>query len=250
MPNPLLNSSRTYFDRGPRSRQSIAVVIPAIDEAATIGPLVRRCRSFVPVVYVLDGGSSDGTQAVARAAGAVVIGCHRPGLGAAIRQAIDADLAEVLVFLDADGSHCPEDIPRMMAPVLRGEADLVIADRIEGGSAELQGDPSHWPRAFGTWVLQRMVNRRLGTRLNDIQNGFRVIRGPVAQGLGLREDGFCICQETAVRCLQQGRRVLNLPSFELRRAHGRPRLRLWAVWPRFIWTMCWWLWLEPRNPLR
>jgi len=231
-------------------RPSVAVAIPTLDEAATIGDLVSRCLRHVAAVYVVDGGSRDETVALAQAAGARVIHCRSRGLGRAIRQAIDSDLAEILVILDGDGSHHPEDIPDLLAPLLLGEADLVIADRVAGGSEELDGDWGHVPRAGGTWLLQALMNWRLGTRLNDIQNGFRAIRNPVARDLDLREDGFCICQEMAVRCLLRGYRVVNVPSYETRRRHGRSRLHLWAVWPRFVWTMARWLLARPGGARR
>lgn len=220
----------------------VAAVIPTLNEVCTIGHLVGRCLTQVEVVYVLDGGSRDGTDAVASAHGAKVIACGQRGLGRAIRAAIESDLAEVLVFLDGDGSHRPEDIPQLLAPIMQGDADLVIADRITGGSEELDGDLGHLPRRLGTRILQALVNWRLGSRLNDIQNGFRAIRSDVAIRLDLHEDGFCICQEMAVGCLRKGYRVANVPSFEERRTHGHSRLRLWAEWPRFVWTMACWLW--------
>jgi dolichol-phosphate mannosyltransferase len=163
-----------------------------------------------------------------------VVSLGRRGKGLAIRHAIATEPAEVLVFLDADGSHDPADIPRLLAPLRQGQADLVIASRVTGGSDELYCDPGHVVRALGTWMIQQTVNWWLDAQLTDIQNGFRAIRTSVARQLNLRQSGFCIEQEVAIRCLRAGHRVVNVPSHEARRDHGQSRLNLATTWFEFV----------------
>jgi glycosyltransferase involved in cell wall biosynthesis len=214
----------------------VTAVIPTIDEEATVAEVVRGCREHVEDVVVVDGGSRDSTTRVAAAAGARVVRLERRGKGFALRHAIAHEEADALVFVDADGSHEPGDIPALVAPIAEGRADLVIASRATGGSDELGRDVGHLIRGLGSRAILAAVNRRFGVDLSDIQNGFRALRTDVARGLGLREAGFCIEQEMAVKCLGDGRRVLNVPSHEFPRRHGRSRLCLWTAWPRFAWS--------------
>ena len=130
----------------------------------------------------------------------------------------------------------PADIPRLLAPILGGEADLVIASRATGGSDKLDGQLGHLPRALGMKVAQTCVNLRFGVRLTGIQNGFRALPAQVARELLLRHPGFAIDQEMAIRCLRLGYRVANVPSHEDRRRHGKPGLRFWRVAPAVLWN--------------
>jgi len=215
----------------------VTAVIAALNEAASIGDVIEATLRYVPDVLAMDGGSEDGTSRIAAQAGARVVECLRKGKGHALRQAIADEAADILVFIDADGSHDAADIPRLIEPIARGEVDLVVGSRVPGGSDELDHDPGHAVRALGTHVLQAIVNLRFATHLTDMQNGFRAIRTPVARDLALREPGFCIEEEMVIQCLRRGYRVLNVPSHEYRRRHGRSKLRVWAEGPRFLWTV-------------
>jgi glycosyltransferase involved in cell wall biosynthesis len=118
---------------------TLAAVIPALDEASTIGTVVAAVPRRIPrvrevVVIVVDDGSTDGTAEVALAAGADHVERHRRnrGLVAAFRSGINAALAsgaDVIVHLDGDGQHDPVHIPRLVAPILCGDADVVVAVR-------------------------------------------------------------------------------------------------------------------------
>ncbi len=209
----------------------VQAVIPALNEAKTIGPIVSKCLNYVDRVMVVDGGSSDETCRVAAAAGAHVLRLDARGKGLAMRRAILEAEADAVIFVDADGSHVPEDIPALLGPILEGCADLVIASRLTGGSDELRYRGDHFLRTAGTRFIQACANLIFRTDLTDIQNGFRAIRIPVARDIGLRETGFCIEQEMALRCLTKGYCVVNIPSHEYRRAYGSSKLNLWTFAP-------------------
>ncbi len=213
----------------------VTAVLPTLNEEKTVGAVVEGCLKLVDQVLVVDGGSEDGTCDVATRSGARVLRLGRRGKGLAIQAAIRQEDADILVLVDADGSHRPEDIPSLVEPILRDEADLVIASRATGGSDELDGQLDHLARAWGMRVLQALVNVRLGTELTDIQNGFRAVRTRVARALRLQERGFGIDQEVAIRCLRMGYRVSNVPSHEGRRRYGRSRMRLWRAAPGLLW---------------
>ncbi|MBT9133124.1 MAG: Undecaprenyl-phosphate mannosyltransferase [Firmicutes bacterium] len=115
------------------SDMKVIVAIPCFNTKPAIAGVVSRARRYVDQVVVIDDGSHDGTAEAARAAGALVVnhGVNR-GYGEAIKSCFEvakANAADVLVILDGDGQHNPDEIPQLLAPMLQGEADLVIGSR-------------------------------------------------------------------------------------------------------------------------
>src|SRR4029450_6515839 len=111
------------------------LIVPALNEVAVVGELVRRVpRDVVDEVIVVDNASTDATAAVAREAGGRVVSAPRRGYGAACFAGVPAipPDADVAVFIDADGSQRPEEIPQVIAPILAGRADLVLGARVLG----------------------------------------------------------------------------------------------------------------------
>ncbi|MGC4085961.1 MAG: glycosyltransferase family 2 protein [Vicinamibacterales bacterium] len=117
----------------------VTVVIAAKQEAPSLGRVIDRARAFASTIVVAVGRSTDGTAEVAASRGALVIDDRGRGKGDALRCAIPRVETPVTVFLDADGSHDPEDIPLLVGPILADEADHVTASRLKGGSSELHG---------------------------------------------------------------------------------------------------------------
>ncbi|MHB9096903.1 MAG: glycosyltransferase family 2 protein, partial [Syntrophales bacterium] len=120
-------------------RKTVTVVIPTLNEALTVGEIIERVRPFTDDILVVDGHSPDGTADIARALGARIVFDHGKGKGEAIRSVIPHLEREITVFIDADGSHDPADIPALVRPILAGEADHVSGSRLIGGSSELHG---------------------------------------------------------------------------------------------------------------
>ncbi|MBF0126953.1 MAG: glycosyltransferase, partial [Magnetococcales bacterium] len=114
---------------------AFTIVIPTRNEAATIGEMIHCCRKLTGHLLVVDSLSVDGTPELARRAGARVVQVAVPGKGAAIRAVIPHITTELVVFIDADGSHVVEDIPKLLAPLQAGLADHVQASRLLGGSS-------------------------------------------------------------------------------------------------------------------
>lgn len=191
---------------------------------------------LVDEVILVDGHSSDGTAEVAAAHGVLVIQDAGKGKGEAVRRGIHAARHDVIVFMDADGSHDPHDIPRLVAALEDG-FDLVIGSRIRGGSDEWSGDLARFVRMFGSHVVLIAINYRFGIRLTDCQNGFRAIRTSVARSLNLRENGFAIEQEMVMRALLAGYRVGEIGCHEYERRSGESKLNLVRVWPDILRTL-------------
>src|SRR6266536_4205769 len=162
----------------------VALIIPVLNEAETIGDVVRAVpRDVVDEVIVADGGSTDDTLAHARAAGARVVIEPRSGYGAACLAGVRATERPVLAFIDGDGSDDPAEIPRLVAPILAGEQDFVIGSRARG--VREKGSMGLHQRLAGH--AAGLIMRALyGVRYTDMCP-LRAIRRDALERLGMRE---------------------------------------------------------------
>ncbi|MFO7903776.1 MAG: glycosyltransferase family 2 protein [Pirellulaceae bacterium] len=165
---------------------NISVIIPAKDEAATIGNLVSRIRAGYPAaeILVIDDGSSDSTAETATAAGATVISHPRSlGNGAAIKTGARNAQGDILVMLDADGQHDPADIPRLLAPLDAGY-DMAVAARSAGSHANAA-------RLAANGLYNVFASLIAGHTIPDLTSGFRAVRARLFQSfLYLLPNGF------------------------------------------------------------
>ena len=215
----------------------VAAVISARDEDRTIADVVTEAARFVHDVHVMDGRSSDRTAAEAARAGATVHRDPGKGKGSAIRMSLDVVTADVIVFLDADGSHDPRDIPSLVTPICRGEADLAVGSRFAGGSDELSVSVGQLVRTIGNVSMNIAINTRWGVRLTDTLNGFRAVRREAARRVGLVENSHTIEQEMVMKMLRRRYRVVNVPTHEHARRFGGSHIRIWREWPAFVWCV-------------
>jgi dolichol-phosphate mannosyltransferase len=217
----------------------ITAVIPARNEAATIAAVVEECRCYAANVIVVEGGSSDGTAEIAEKAGARMVRDKGIGKGAALRLAVAHVTTPICVFIDADGSHDPIDIPMLVAPIKSGAADHVGGSRLLGGSDELHGGGDEFLRLAGSAFITYLINRRFGTRLSDSQNGFRAIRTDVFRQLDLRARHTTIEMEMIMATLAAGFRIVEVPTHERPRAAGYSKIALSAprTWISYGWTL-------------
>ncbi len=188
----------------------IVAAIPCFNEERFIGSVVLRVRKYVDKVLVIDDGSSDASIEIASAAGAIVHshGCNK-GYGAAIRTALDKGKeqgADVLVVIDGDGQHDGRDIPRLVKPVLDGEADVVIGSRFLGDSSSA---PLY--RRLGQRILNTATNVGSGRRLSDSQSGFRAYSSKALSALNLTENGMSVSSEMQFAIANKGLKVAEIP---------------------------------------
>jgi len=223
------------FDQSDAGR--IQVVIPTKDEAVTVGEVIEGVRPFAGEILVVDGHSADGTADIARALGVRVVFDHGKGKGEAIRTVIPHLAREITVFIDADGSHDPRDIPRLVAPILAGEADHVSGSRLTGGSSELHGGFDECFRLMGSSFITACINSRFKVRLSESQNGFRAIRTDVLRALDLREDITTIEQEMIMKTLRKGYRMAEVPAHEYVRKAGYSKISLNKVAIRYVYSV-------------
>ncbi len=200
------------MDNGLRVR----VVVPALNEAGSIVALIRRVSCPAGAVIVADNGSTDGTAALAEEAGARVVRVPRRGYGRACLAGIAADPgADVFVFVDADLSEDPAEMPRLVDPIASGEADLVLGAR--GG----RGRP--WHARLGTTLCVWLINRLWRTRYTDL-GPFRAIRGSSLRALDMRDETWGWTIEMQVKAAERALRTVEVPVASGPRAAGRSKI--------------------------
>ena len=126
-----------------------AVVIPAKNESGRIEEVIQSVQPYCDEVLVVDGHSEDATRQIAKRLGARVVLDNSRGKGDGVRTGIKKARGEIIVFIDGDGSHEPSDIPRLLQPIIDGEADMVVGSRSLGGSDELRMDFENLIRQSG-----------------------------------------------------------------------------------------------------
>lgn len=190
-------------------RSDIVAVVPALDCAASIGQVVAGVRRHLETVVVVDDGSRDATAEEARRAGAVVERLGRNhGKGYALRRGLEAALGfspRALVLLDGDGQHDPADLPALLGPWERGEADLVIGTRL--AHPEKIPPARFWANYIGSRVLSWMT----GLQLDDSQSGLRLLTADLARELRLDADGYAIESEMLLKAARLGARLAQVP---------------------------------------
>jgi glycosyltransferase involved in cell wall biosynthesis len=198
--------------RGDASRPRIDAVIPALNEAHSIAQVVGRLRNqqaaLLESIFVVDNGSTDGTGDIARRAGAHVVREERRGYGYACKAGVlAAREADVIVLLDGDAADDPDDLPRLLEPLLNGEADLVVGSRTLGS------------REPGSMTVQQVLGNRLaawlmrniyGVRVSDM-GPFRAIRRSDLLALDMREMSYGWSVEMMVKAARAGYRYREVP---------------------------------------
>lgn len=215
----------------------VTVCIPTKNEERTIRKIIRGCKPYADEIMVMDGHSTDRTREIAEEEGARFELDNGRGKGAGLRRAIEICDNEILCFIDADCSHDPNDIPKLVNPIKEGVADLVIGSRMRGGSDELHGDIEKFIRMMGSDIITLTINYRFNVRMTDSQNGFRAIRTSAGKRLGLTEDIFTIEQEMLIKTLKKGYRAKDIPTHEYPRFYGDSGIDVRKVWFRYIWSV-------------
>jgi glycosyltransferase involved in cell wall biosynthesis len=187
----------------------IVAVIPALDEGRTIGEVVGGIRSHVDVAVVVDNGSTDGTADAAKAAGADVVREARRGYGAACLAGVArarALGADVVLFLDADGSDDPADASRLLEPVVSRAWDLALGVRTR---ASTEAGAMMPVQRFGNWLAPLLMRLAVGARYSDMPP-FKAIRMEALERLALRDAGMGYIIEMLLKAHGMGLRVIEI----------------------------------------
>jgi hypothetical protein len=208
-----------------RFRNRVAVVIPAYNEEDNIGQVIPRIPGSVcgieTAILVVDDGSRDRTGDIARGLGAAVARhVTNLGGGAALRTGyrlmVDSG-ARIVVTLDADGQHRPEEMARLVGPVADGTVDLAHGSRVLG-----QAEPNHFAREMGIIFFNRLVSLITRTRVSDCSNGYRAVRATALPQLVLRQEQFHT-SEFMIEAIKRGVPATEIAVTVDKRLHGHSK---------------------------
>jgi glycosyltransferase involved in cell wall biosynthesis len=204
-----VGGAEVHIARGVSCRRTM-VIIPAYNEERFIGSVVLKAAKYADMVLVVDDGSSDGTAEVAEAAGAVVVRhALNQGKGVALntgfRKAREFD-PDVVITIDADGQHIPEEIALVTAPVLADQADIVVGSRY---LQKKNSVPAH--RVWGHVAFNLMTNWVSGVVITDSQSGFRAFSRRALAAISFNSDGFSVESEMQLLAHEHDLRVKEIP---------------------------------------
>ena len=194
----------------------VCVLVPTLNEAETISDIVKSFVSAGYRVLVIDGHSTDDTRKLAKEAGAEVIVQTGKGKGQAVQQAFAAIEDEYLVMIDGDGTYLPEEIDTMLEPVLAGQADHVIGDRL----ANFSSGAFTKLNLIGNKIINRMFGFIYGGLLKDILSGYRAFNKNAYKWIELDATGFEVETEITVECVKKDLRIVEVPITYLPRRKG------------------------------
>jgi glycosyltransferase involved in cell wall biosynthesis len=191
----------------------VKVIIPAFNEENGVGPVIREIpKDIVAEIIVINNASTDDTEKIAREAGATVLRELVPGYGRACLKGIDYLIKseikpDVVVFLDADHSDYPEEIPELIRPIVEDRADLVIGSRALGGKEKGSMTPQ---QIFGNWLATRLLKWIYKVKFTDL-GPFRAIRFSTLLELNMEDKTYGWTVEMQLKAAKMGYRCVEVP---------------------------------------
>lgn len=202
--------------------KTISVVIPTINERLNIKEVIPKLPEFVDEIVVIDGCSIDGTieEIKKYRSDAKIFIESEKGKGAALRRGFKEASGDLIIMMDADGSHDPKELPMLIDPVLNGY-DVTKASRLlpGGGSDDFTAF-----RRFGNHMFVKMVNTLYGSNYTDLCYGYRAFKRDALERLQIQTNGFEVETEQSILMIKAGLKIKEVPSFEVKRKYGYSRL--------------------------
>lgn len=210
----------TETDKAALTGKGVAVIIPCYNEAVTIGKVVDDFRRVLPeaAVYVYDNNSSDGTGDIARAHGATVKVERRQGKGNVVRQMMRDIDAEAYLMVDGDDTYPAESARSLCAPILAGEADMVVGDRLSNGTYAQQNARAF--HGFGNDLVRAMIRWIYGYGFEDVMTGYRAMSRPFVKTFPVLSEGFQIETELSIHAVDRRWRIADVPVEYRNRPEG------------------------------
>jgi len=202
----------------------LSIIIPVYNEELTIGNIIDRTKTVVQQmglaseIIVVNDHSYDRSFEVARRHSAQVFTLKEHlGKGYALRAGFAKAKGDIIVTIDSDGSHWPEELPEVLAPVLAGEADMVIGSRY----LDHKKVAARKLNAFGVHIFNYLIQTLTGVDITDSQSGYRAIKRQVLEGQNLKSGEYEIESEMLVKTAKAGFRVAEVPITFEQRTYGR-----------------------------
>jgi glycosyltransferase involved in cell wall biosynthesis len=212
--------AKAYEDRE-QGKVFVSVIIPVFNEEVTVGDIVTRTKSTLEQmgvsyeVLVVDDGSEDNSASIAEQRKATVLKTPHQGKGFALRYGFRQAKGKLVVTLDADGSHQPEEIPVVLQHLTDDKADFVVGSRFANSEANKTKIPKI--NRAGNRLFNNMTGYLTGVKISDSQSGFRAIRASLIKRMKLSSRGYEVESEMLVKALRMGARVTETPiSFDQR----------------------------------
>ena len=200
------------FEGAPALRGSgVAVLIPCYNEAATIAKVVGDFRAALSeaTIYVYDNNSTDDTASIAAAAGAIVRHESRQGKGNVVRSMFRDIDADYYLMVDGDDTYPADAAGRLLVPIIAGDADMTVGDRISNGTYEAENDrPFH---GFGNNLVRRLIRILYGYSFEDVMTGYRAFSRAFVKTMPVMSQGFQIETEISVWAVDRRWRVVDVP---------------------------------------
>lgn len=210
----------------------ISIVIPTLNEVENIKHVFPHIPQFIDEIIVIDGDSIDGTRDEIlkfRKESRIIID-KTPGKGIALRKGFETATGDIIIMMDADGSHDPYEIPSILEPVLNGYDASKRSDYLPGGGS----DDFTLFRRFGNKIFIMMVNNMYGANFTDLCYGYRAFKREALEKMHCESDGFEIETEQSIRMIKSGLKIKEIPYFEAKRKNGDSRLH----WIKDGWRIC------------
>ncbi len=208
----------------------VSFIVPAYNEAATIGEVLERVEALDldKQIIVVDDGSTDDTPRLlepwSARNGTIVLRQENRGKGSAIRAAIPHLDGEITVIQDADMEYDPAEVPGLIEPIQRGAADVVYGSRLSGGRP--QRAYLFW-HLLGNRFLSLLTNVLYNTTLSDMETGYKAFRADVLKSLDLRENDFAIEPEITAKVCKRNLRIYELPISYYGRTYAEGKKITW-----------------------
>ena len=189
--------------------KKIVIGIPCFNEEITIGKVVQDFKKELPgaKIIVVDNNSKDDTARVSRESGAYVISEKRQGKGFAVQRIFDEFDGDILVLVDGDDTYGSDDVHKIVDPIIKEEAEMVVGDRIHMDN-EKSYAKGHW---WGNNYLTKSLNFLFGTSFRDMESGFRAMDKKFVQSSALLAGGFGIEPEMTIQAIEKDMRIIEVP---------------------------------------
>jgi glycosyltransferase involved in cell wall biosynthesis len=226
---------------------TIAVAIPCHNEETTIAKVVRDFLSVLPnsKVYVFDNASTDKGPDLARQAGASVYSVTSLGKGYVLRAIFDELKEDTIILVDGDDTYLASDAPDLIKPIVEGEADMVVGERLAAASDKNMRRMNQ----FGNRLIVGYINRLFGTNYRDVLSGYRVFNRRFLESVPVLTTGFEVETEITLQALAEGLRIVEVPiHYQNRPEESQSKLRPFADGYRIVLTAA--ILLRDHRPLR